>query len=124
MSRLSHAAAVPLALCALAATAPLAGCAGPWTKSADDRAATRTPLFGGRQPSDESLDDSKGLSWSDLNFDNLGKTTKKLTGQGPDKNKARELYREADDLFHQAMAADPRHNAHIFEMAAPKFAAA
>jgi hypothetical protein len=119
MSRLSHAAVVPLALCALVAAAPLAGCAGLSSSSSSDRSSTRTPLFGGRQANDESLDDSKEFSWSDLNFDNLGKTTKKLVGQGPNRQKAQELYREADDLFKQAMAADPRYKAHIFEMAGP-----
>jgi outer membrane protein assembly factor BamD (BamD/ComL family) len=126
MSRLSHAFVVPPLLCALTALMATAGCASIWNKSPDDSFASRpTPSSGVRQASAlESADESKGWSWSDLSFDNLGKTTKKLTGRGPDKDKARELYRQADDLFRQAMAAEPSRKQHIFEMAAPKFAAA
>src|SRR5205814_9721599 len=54
----------------------------------------------------------------------LGKTAKKLTGQGPNRDEAIKRYREADDLFRQAMAASPRRKIDIFELAAPKFASA
>ena len=38
--------------------------------------------IGVRQASFEADEDPKGLSWSDFSFDNMGKTAKKLTGQG------------------------------------------
>ena len=128
MSRPPHARAVPLVLCALAALTPLAGCASIWTKSADDSLASQpappSSKSGVRQASVEEPEKSEGLSWSDFSWNNLGKTTKKLTGQGPDRGEAIKRYREADDLFRQAMAADPRRKSDIFEIAAPKFAAA
>jgi outer membrane protein assembly factor BamD (BamD/ComL family) len=74
--------------------------------------------------STHSSDDSSGLSWSDFNVDNLGKTAKKLTGQGPDREKAKQLYRQADDLYVQAIRAEPAQRPRLFEMAAPLYAAA
>src|SRR6266481_4370921 len=113
MSRPFHAANVPLALCALVALAPVCGCASFWSKSNDDSLASRpsppSKNYGVRQASaEEPLEKTEGLTWSDFSWDNLGKTSKRLTGRGPDKNKARELYREAVDLFQQANNADPR----------------
>ena len=68
----------------------------------------------------ESEDDA-GFSWSDLSIDNWGRATKKLSGQGPNRDVARQLYREADDLYRQAIAADQGKKAGIFELAAVKF---
>src|SRR5262245_3729850 len=83
----------------------------------------RETLFGSSKK-DEEPDDDEGWSWSDLNIDNIGKTTRKLTGRGPNKEVARQLYREADDLYRQAMRAEPGQKAHLYEMAAPKFSEA
>ena len=129
MSRDSQSSVVRLALCAAAlAIAPTAGCASLWPWQSEDALAARpappSGKYGVRQASAQEADETPGLSWSDLSFDKLGKTTKKLTGQGPNKELAREHYRQADDLFRQAMAASPDRRAGIFEMAAPKFMAA
>src|SRR5687767_14175768 len=125
MSRISHAFAVTLVSCALPALAGLTGCASIWEKRpGDPLASASSPGSSGvRQASAES-EDFEGFSWSDFSFENLGKTSKKVVGQGPNRDIARKLYREADDLFRQAMAAEPRRRADIFTMAAPKFAAA
>ena len=78
---------------------------------------------GVRQASFEDAAD-EGIGWKDLNPDNLGKTVKKLTGNGPNRELAKQIYREADDIFRQALAAEPNKRAAIFEIAGPKFAAA
>ncbi len=127
MSRQNSAVIVPLAVCAIAQLVLLSGCASLWTKE-DDELAGRPVLpsskYGVRQASAEEPEESKSLSWSDFSWDNLGKTGKKLTGQGQDRELAKNLYREADDLFRQAMKADPSRKAEIFALAAPKFAQA
>ena len=63
-----------------------------------------------RRPTEPS-DEPKGLTWADLHWDNLGKTSKRLTGRGPNHNLARKLYREGYDLFQQAMKAEPHRKA-------------
>jgi outer membrane protein assembly factor BamD (BamD/ComL family) len=127
MSRLSHAFAWLRAACALFALSGVLGCASIWEKRPGDplaSASASTPGSSGvRQASAES-EDFEGFSWSDFSFENLGKTSKKVVGQGPNRDIARKLYREADDLFRQATAAEPQRKADIFAMAAPKFAAA
>jgi outer membrane protein assembly factor BamD (BamD/ComL family) len=129
MPRFPHACAVPSVACALAALALLPGCASLWTKPADDSIASRpappSSKYGVRPASaEEPTDEPKGLTWSDFSFENLGKTSKKLTGHKENHQQARQFYREGYDLYQQAMSADPRRKADIFEMAAPKFAAA
>jgi outer membrane protein assembly factor BamD (BamD/ComL family) len=79
---------------------------------------------GVRPASFDDGQDKASWSWSDLNIDNLGNTAKKLTGQGPDRNKAKQLFAEADDLYRQAMRADPGQKAQLFELAGEKFLAA
>ena len=127
MSRLSFAFAWLLAACALFALSGVTGCASIWEKRPGDPLAppstSSLSSSGVRQASAES-EDFEGFSWSDFTFENLGKTSKKVVGQGPNRDIARKLYREADDLFRQAMAAEPQRKADIFAMAAPKFAAA
>lgn len=112
-------------LCA-AMLLPCLGCASLWPSREDDRLepAPVSGKYGGNAHSIEDPEENKGLSWSDFSFDNLGKTSKKLTGRGPNKELARERYREADDLFRQATSAPPSRKADIFAMAAPKFMAA
>lgn len=128
MSRQNSAVIVVLALCAAAQLVCFSGCASVWTKRDEDMAAQPAPSsgkYGGvRQASTTDSDEPKGWSWSDLHWDNLGKTTKRLTGRGPDHNLARKLYREGYDLFEQAKHAEPNRKADIFAMAAPKFAQA
>ena len=57
------------------------------------------------EPVEDTPEDNKGLSWSDFSYENISKTTKKLTGRGPNPSIAKQLYREADDLYKQAIAA-------------------
>jgi outer membrane protein assembly factor BamD (BamD/ComL family) len=118
---------MPLAWCALAALGSFAGCASLWEKRSDDAFASgSTRSISGVRPAsaEESVESPDGLTWSDFSFDNLGKTAKRLTGKGPNKEQARNLYLEAHDLFSQAMTADPKRRAEIYRMAAPKYAAA
>jgi outer membrane protein assembly factor BamD (BamD/ComL family) len=77
------------------------------------------------QPSSlEDPDEKEGLTWSDFSIDNIGKTSKRLTGNGPNRELAKQLYREADDLYRQAMAADDKRRAEIYTLAAQKFSEA
>ncbi len=115
------------AIAAALVLAPLTGCATLWPVKKDDslaRARSDDGSYSLSQTASSDSDDPQGLSWSDLNPKNFGKTAKRLTGNGPNKDLARQLYREADDLFKQAAAAPPGNRAHIFEMAGPKFMAA
>jgi hypothetical protein len=121
MSHCQHAFAMRLAACALAA---LAGCASlrPDAKTSASRPRSAAGLSAVRPASfDDDKEKDEGLSWSDLNVDNLGKTAKKLTGQGPNRDLARKLYGEAEDLYRQATRAPAAQQAHLFELAAPKF---
>lgn len=117
MSRFKFALPTRFALCALAALIGMAGCAS--LNSDPDRDS----LFGSSK-NDAPPDDDEGWGWSDFNIDNLGTTAKKLTGRGPDKEVSKQLYREADDLYRQAMRAEPAQKSHLFKLAAPKFAEA
>jgi outer membrane protein assembly factor BamD (BamD/ComL family) len=101
--------------------AACAGCASFGGRSAESTTAADASSV---QPTSFEEEDDAGFSWSDLSIDNLGKTTKKLSGQGPNRDIARQLYREADDLYRQAIAAGQGKKAGIFELAAAKFHAA
>lgn len=126
MSHPRFACAVQLAVCGLAALLS-SGCATLWPGSDHGLdslrpASTRSPV---EQASyQDGAKPDGGFSWSDLNIDNWGKTAKKLAGQGPNCEIAQSLYREGDDLFRQALRADQARKAQLFELAAPKFAAA
>jgi outer membrane protein assembly factor BamD (BamD/ComL family) len=128
MSCAFHVLNVRITACALAALLLVPGCATLWPKKEDESFSSRLNSYsreGVKQASaEEPAEDPKPLSWSDFSIDNLGKTSKRLTGQGEDRNLARQLYREGYDLFQQAKTADPHRKADIFAMAAPKFAAA
>ena len=108
-------------VCVVAALAACAGCASIGGGSSTSLSAAEESSV--QRASFEDEDDA-GFSWSDLSIDNLGKTTKKLSGQGPNRDIARQLYREADDLYRQAIAAEPGKKAGIFGLAAVKFEAA
>jgi outer membrane protein assembly factor BamD (BamD/ComL family) len=127
MSCVFHVVNVRIAACALAALLLAPGCATLWPKKEDESYSSRLASYSRDGVKQASADDSEGpkpLGWSDFSWDNLGKTSKRLTGQGENRDLARQLYREGYDLFNQARAADPHRKAEIFEMAAPKFAAA
>ena len=65
-----------------------------------------------------------GLTLSDLSPDNLGKTAKKLTGNGPNKEIAQKLFDEAEAQYKQAAAAAGASRPELFQAAGDKFAAA
>jgi outer membrane protein assembly factor BamD (BamD/ComL family) len=106
----------------VAMLAVCAGCASLGGGSGDSLAADSPSSV--QRASFESGDQDEGFGWSDLSIDNWGKATKKLYGQGPNREIAKQLYREADDLYRQAMAAHQSKKIGIFEMAAVKFTAA
>ncbi len=62
------------------------------------RGATATPLV-------DVKPDKPLLSMDDFNPANLGKTFAKLTGSGPNRDAAREIYATGEDLYRQALAA-------------------
>jgi outer membrane protein assembly factor BamD (BamD/ComL family) len=132
MSCVFHVVNVRITACALAALLLVSGCATLWPKKEDESFSSRLASYsrdgakdGVKQASaEEPAEEAKPITWSDFSFDNLGKTSKRLTGQGEDRALARQLYREGYDLFEQAKHAEPNRKADIFAMAAPKFAAA
>ena len=69
----------------------------------------------------EAEEEKKGLSVSDFSLSNINKTTKKLTGRGPNRDVARQAYQEADALYRRAAAAEGEERARLFTEAAPKF---
>src|SRR6059036_1923397 len=118
MSR-QHVSAVPLAFCALAAL--VSGCASLWTKQdapAPSRGAAAQSLS-----KQDSVDDSTtdGLPLSYFSWDTIKKQSKRLVGKGENKRLAIKLFREAEDLFNQALAAEAARRPGIFELAAPKY---
>src|SRR5690348_860484 len=97
--------------------APVVGCATLWPgKTKNDLAQARASdgSYSLSQAPGNDADEQEGVTWSDLSPKNIGKTAKRLTGNGPNKDLARQLYREADDLFKQAAAAPPGNRAHVF----------
>lgn len=77
-------------------------------------------LFGNRDTAERpAADDDSRYSW-----ENIKKNAKKLVGRGENKPLAQQHYREADDLFRQALAIEPTRRGEIFEMAGPKYMAA
>jgi outer membrane protein assembly factor BamD (BamD/ComL family) len=108
-----------LAIILLLAVLSAAGCA-----TLNEAAATN-PLTGRSTASSRDDDDeNRSLTWSDFSFDNLGKTTKRLTGRGPNRELAKQLYSAADAKYRQAAATEGPERTGLFEAAAPKFAEA
>ena len=100
----------------LLATLAGAGCA-----TLSDAAATN-PLTG--RPTESSREDDeerRGLAWSDFSADNWGKTWKRMTGRGPNRELARQLYSAADAEYRQAAATEGPERTALFESAADKF---
>jgi outer membrane protein assembly factor BamD (BamD/ComL family) len=98
----------------------LAGCA-----SMGQRAPTvGEPLASQPSSPDDVGEEAGPLSWSDFSLDNLGKTTKKLTGRGPNRQIARQLYEAADAEYRRAADAQGPERMRLFSAAGPKFAEA
>jgi outer membrane protein assembly factor BamD (BamD/ComL family) len=129
MSLAFHVLNVRLTACALFALVLAGGCASLWTKKDEDSYSSRLAAYPNKNEvkqasAEEPAEDPKPLTWSDFTFEKWGKTSKRLTGQGENRNLARQYYREGYDFFEQAKKAEPHQRAHIFAMAVPKFAAA
>jgi outer membrane protein assembly factor BamD (BamD/ComL family) len=127
MSCVFHVVNVRITACALAALLVVPGCASLWPKKEDETYSSRLASYSNEGVKPATADDSEGpkpLTWSDFSFNNLGKTSKRLSGQGENRELARQLYREGFDLFEQAKAAEPGRKVDVFALAAPKFAAA
>jgi len=86
-------------------------------------AAKTNPLTGGSLSSRDD-DEDRGLTWEDFSFDNIGKTAKVLTGRGPNRELAKQLYDAADAEYRQAAATAGPDRAGLFEAAGAKFAEA
>ena len=82
------------ALSCRAALAGLTGCASIWRSGRDAARVASTSARQQRRAAGlvRAEDEDEGFSWSDFNFDNLGKTTKKLVGQGPNRDIARKTF--------------------------------
>lgn len=117
-------------LLAIACSFAASGCALMRPRSSEQSGAA--PVAGSepsQPPSDvqqASYDDGDKqeesfLEWEDLSLKNLGKTTKRLAGQGPDRKLAQQLYREAEELYKEAAAAEGSRRKEMFFAAAAKF---
>ena len=109
--------------CALTLLAPLlaawlsaAGCA-----TLSDATATN-PITGRSAASDDP--ERQGFSWEDLSPDNARKTYRRLTGRGPNREIANQLYEAADAEYRRAAETEGPERNRLFEAAAPKFAEA
>src|SRR5581483_5219895 len=104
MSCICHVLNVRIAACALFALLAVPGCASLWTKKDEDSYSSRLASYSrdGVKQASYQEEEKKPLQWSDFSWDNLGKTSKRLTGQGENRELARQLYREGYDLFNQA----------------------
>src|SRR5688572_63770 len=97
------------ALCALLAS----GCASlGWPTQGDSEVPSAYRI--GAKARQNAAEEPEGLSWSDFKFEKLGKTAKKLTGQGTNRELAITTYREADDLFRQGLRADGDQRGRLF----------
>ncbi len=108
-------------LISLVPTLLLAMLAGAGCATLSDAAATN-PLTG--RPTEASRDDDeehRGLAWSDFSADNWGKTWKRMTGRGPNRDLAKQLYSAADAEYRQAAATEGPERTALFESAADKF---
>ncbi len=86
-----------------------------------------SPPGGAQQASFEQTAEDKKLeelTWSDLQPQNLNKAVKKVTGNGPNRVFARQLFQEAEELYRQAVAKPENERAQIFVAAAEKYAEA
>jgi outer membrane protein assembly factor BamD (BamD/ComL family) len=102
-----------IAFAAMAVLACAGGCtlfgAGEGADAAYERTRREVEGNGVRRASYESSDEDPPpapLELDDFSPDNLGKTFKRLIGQGPDRKLARALYAQAEDKYWQASRAE------------------
>ena len=98
-----------------------------------EEASRDTALVSHEEPVEDEEDDEEEretarLKLEDFSYSNIGTTVKRLTGRGPDRKIARELYGEGEDLYRQAVEArdkDPDADIQkLFLEASDKFAGA
>lgn len=118
-----NALAMSLACGSLAALSLAAGCATLDRGAAGGLLAQRPAVGGDVRPASAQTpaEASDGGLFSELAPDKLAQTAKELTGKGPDREAALRLYRVGDDLFRQAMAAQPPRRSEVFALAAGQF---
>jgi outer membrane protein assembly factor BamD (BamD/ComL family) len=101
------------------------GCAALGGRANEAPGVAKAAPGGGELSSlDDDAEEKKPLSLEDFSLDNIGKTTKRLTGQGPNRQVARELYRQADAKYREAAAKEGADRARLFAEAGPQFIAA
>ncbi|QDU25236.1 Outer membrane protein assembly factor BamD [Anatilimnocola aggregata] len=66
----------------------------------------------------------EALTWDDFQPKNLTRAVKKVTGNGPNRKVARELYREAEGIYREAAAKPENQRQELFVAAAEKYAEA
>jgi outer membrane protein assembly factor BamD (BamD/ComL family) len=114
----------------LVASLPLAtGCASmiprslnPWHEP--DTVAESSSSYGVRQASHEQSNEDKKLEeiqWSDFQPQNIKTLAKKATGNGPNRQVAKELYLEAETLYKEAAQLPENERAERFVAAAEKY---
>lgn len=115
--------ATSLACGGLAALSLVGGCAALDAGGGAGPQAGGSPGIGDVRPASAQTpaEPEEGGLLSELAPDKLAQAAKKLTGQGPDREAAMQLYREGDDLFRQAMGAQPPRRSEVFVMAAGQF---
>ena len=69
-----------------------------------DQVSHEVPATADEDEVDENREDPP-LTWRDFSYDNIGTTVRRLTGRGPDRNVARTLYGEGEDLYREAFEA-------------------
>src|SRR5436305_14056730 len=103
MSRARYVRALRLTFCALAALMGLGGCASlgtndsGWTPPRPGPGGAPGSIRKRGEPVEDTPEDNKGLSWSDFSYENISKTTKKLTGRGPNPSIAKQPYPKPAD---------------------------
>ena len=101
------------------------GCAS--LQGSDGGATATTPPPPDVRPAsfdDQSEEERKALGLSDFSLENIGTTTKKLVGRGPNKQVAQQLFATAEAKYRQATAAEGATREQLFAEAAPLYAEA
>ncbi len=86
------------------------------TRSDVQRASYDVP-----DPGEKKNPENKDLTWTDFSPDNLGKTAKKLTGYGPDREIAYQAFREAEEAYRRGLTLQGNERTAAFISAQEKF---
>ena len=111
----------------LLAILPLAtGCASMVPRSLNPWASEEVPTATAGRDIDQAsfeAEDKKleEVQWADLQPQNLGKAFKKATGNGPNRQIAKDTYLKAEELYKQALAKPEKERAALFVEAAEQY---